>query len=148
MRSADVRSTKSILLPPTPLEIAKLAERARKLAVTSSDARGAKVSHPYLSRRLSPSDIETIVSRRKSGEKMRVLCEEYGISESSLSDLIVQAKAPVRTTPITPEDIDKAVKLYESGLTVKQVVGQLGYSIRTIRRVLHQRGVVMRKSGS
>lgn len=40
-----------------------------------------------------------------------------------------------------------AVSLYESGLTVKQVVKQLGYSIRTIRRVLHERGVVMHVRG-
>lgn len=77
---------------------------------------------------------------------MKALCEEYRISESGLNDLVTRSETQTRTTPITPEDIDMAVQLYESGLTVKQVVKQLGYS-RTIRRMLHERGVAMRVSG-
>lgn len=147
VRTTDARSTKSILLPPTPLEIAKLAERARKIPIAESIKTSESVYHPFLSRRLTTEDRETIVARRKTGEKVKALCEEYGISESGMSDLMTRAKAPVRTEPITTEHIDTAVELYESGLTTRQVVNQIGYSIRTIRRALHQRGVTMRKSG-
>lgn len=42
-----------------------------------------------------------------------------------------------------PEDAARAVRLYESGLTIKQVMGQVGYSFGTIRRVLHENGVAM-----
>ncbi len=141
------QSRKSGLLPPPPLEIAKLAEQSRTVTTTKAPKLDKNVVHPYLSRRLSAQGIETIVARRKSGERVKVLCEEYGISESGLGDLMVRAEAPVRTSPITSEDINIAVQLYESGLTVKQVVKQLGYSIRTIRRVLHEKGVTMRVTG-
>lgn len=138
------QSRKSGLLPPTLLDIGKLAEQSRKVSTAKISNPRKKAAHPSLKRRLAAEIIETIVTRRKSGEKVKVLCEEYGISESGLNDLMTKAEAPVRANPITLEDIDMAVQLYESGLTVNQVVKQLGYSIRTIRRVLHQRGVVMR----
>jgi hypothetical protein len=38
-------------------------------------------------------------------------------------------------------------RLYGSGLTIKEVVGQVGYSYGTIRRVLHEHGVEMRATG-
>lgn len=141
------QSRKSGLLPPTPLDIGKLAEQSRKVSTAKGSSPSKEVAHPFLKRRLTAETIETIIARRKSGEKVKALCEEYGISESGLNDLITRAETPVRTTPITPEHIDMAVELYESGLTVKQVVKEVGYSIRTIRRVLHEKGVTMRVSG-
>lgn len=57
--------------------------------------------------------------------------------------MLVTEAVQFREHPITPADIDLAVQLYESGLTVKQVE----YPIGTIRRVLRERGVAMRISG-
>jgi hypothetical protein len=45
---------------------------------------------------------------------------------------------------MAPEDAERAVHLYESGLTVEEVVRQVGYSFGTIRKVLHEHGVAMR----
>ena len=53
----------------------------------------------------------------------------------------------MRRQPITPEDAERAVQLYWGGLTIKQVVGLVGYSFGTIRRVLHVNGVALRASG-
>ena len=52
----------------------------------------------------------------------------------------------LRVPGITPEDAKKAVRLYEPGLTIRQVVEQIGYSFGTIHRVLHKHGVAMRAS--
>ncbi len=48
---------------------------------------------------------------------------------------------------MTPEDAERAVRLYERGLTIDEVVGQVGYSFSTIRRMLHANGVTVRKRG-
>jgi hypothetical protein len=48
---------------------------------------------------------------------------------------------------MTPEDAERAVRLYERGLTIDQVVDQVGYSFSTIRRMLHVNGVVVRERG-
>lgn len=45
------------------------------------------------------------------------------------------------------EDADRAIRFYESGLTIKQVVEQVGYSFGTIRRMLHANAVAVRERG-
>lgn len=84
------------------------------------------------------------MARQKAGEPIRALSQKFGISVFGLRDLLVAEEVLFRKQPITPEDIGLAVQLYKSGLTVKQVVKRVGYSIGTIRRVLHERGVTMR----
>lgn len=74
--------------------------------------------------------------RSKTGESVKALSREFGISESALRELLVLADVELRRHPITPEDSDLAVLLYETGLTVKQIVKRLGYRFGTIRRVL------------
>lgn len=54
----------------------------------------------------------------------------------------------MRGRAITLEDTERAVELYEHGLTITQVVNQIGYSCGTIHRVLHEHGVAMRASGT
>lgn len=82
--------------------------------------------------------------RHKTGETVRALSKEFGVSESALRDLLVTEVVQFREHSITSEDIDLAVQLYESGLTVRQVVKQVEHPIGTIRRVLRERGVSMR----
>jgi hypothetical protein len=53
----------------------------------------------------------------------------------------------LRRQAITPEDADSAVRLYERGLTIKEVVGQVGYSYGTIRTDLHKHDVALRAGG-
>lgn len=84
------------------------------------------------------------MERYKAGETVKALSREFGVSESGLRDLLLVEDMEIRQSPMIPEDIDRAVQLYEGGLTVKQVVKKLGYPIGTIRRVLRKRGVAMR----
>lgn len=98
-------------------------------------------------RRLTPHTIAELVARYKAGEHTPALSREYGISKTGLLELLRTEGVPLRRQAITPEDAEKAVRLYESGLTIKQVVEQVGYSYGTIRRVLHENGVAMRATG-
>lgn len=52
----------------------------------------------------------------------------------------------MRTQGITREDAEKAVRLYESGLTIRQVVEQIDSSFGTFQRVLRENGVAMQAS--
>lgn len=40
------------------------------------------------------------------------------------------------------------MRLYKSGSTIQQVVGQVGWSYGTIRKVLHENGVALRTAGA
>jgi len=48
---------------------------------------------------------------------------------------------------MTAQDAEKAVQLYERGLTITQVVSQIGYSHGTIRTAHLKHGVAIRLRG-
>lgn len=82
-----------------------------------------------------------------AGEETPALSREFGISASGLRDLLRAAGVSLRGHAITFEDAEKAVHLYESGLTITQVVSHIGYSHGTIRKVLLEHGVAIRSGG-
>lgn len=99
-----------------------------------------------LRRRLAPQAIAELVARYNTGEGTPALSRAYSISKTGLRELLQAEGVSMRRQAITPEDAERAVRLYlyKDGLTITQVVGQVGYSFGTIRRVLHEYGVVMR----
>lgn len=97
-----------------------------------------------LRRRLFAQAITEIVARYNAGENTPALSREYGISKTGLLQLLRVEGVTLRRRPMTHEDIEWAVRLYKSGLTIDEVVKQVGYSSSTIQRALHQKGVMMR----
>ena len=144
MRSVDSHLNKSKLVSPTSEEIAKLADQSRKNLPDHPSIIERHTLPRNIKRRLSPETREALSMRHKTGETVRALSKEFGVSESALRDLLVTEVVQFREHSITSEDIDLAVQLYESGLTVRQVVKQVEHPIGTIRRVLRERGVSMR----
>lgn len=100
-----------------------------------------------LRRRLAPQIIAELVERYNAGEQRPALSREYALSKSGLRKLLLAAGVTFRGHVLTPEDAAEAVRLYQDGLTIKQVVGEVGYSYGTIRTVLHEHGVAMRSAG-
>jgi hypothetical protein len=97
-----------------------------------------------LRRRLAPQTIAELVARYNAGEHTPALSREYGPSKTGLVDLLRAEGVPLRKRSMTTQDTERAVRLYESGLTIEQVVGQVGYSFSTIRKVLHENRVAIR----
>jgi len=50
----------------------------------------------------------------------------------------------MREQGIPPEAAERAFLLYESGLTIREVVRQIGFSYGTIQRMLNERGAALR----
>lgn len=100
-----------------------------------------------LRRRLSPQQIEEIIVRYNAGEDTPALSRAYGISRGGLRKLLLAEGVSFRKQPMTPEDANRAIQLYERGLTIAEVVDRVGYSFSTVRRMLHARGVVVRERG-
>jgi len=148
VHTVDSHLNKSELVPPSPVEIAKLAERSRKVRPDHPSIVEQHTLPRSIKRRLTSEARAAILVRHKAGETVKALSKQFAISESALRDLLVTADVEFRKHPITHEDIDLAVQLYQSGLTVKQIVNRLYYPIGTIRRVLRERGVVMRPPGT
>lgn len=85
--------------------------------------------------------------KTRGGEALLTLANQYGLSETGLSEMLLAAKVEIKKTPITEVDSYRAVALYESGLSVRQIVVELRYSVGTILRVLKKRDVKMRVKG-
>lgn len=134
-------------MPPAFSELATLAQQSRKSHPVPAPIEPARVPTRSLRRRLRPQAIEQLVARYTAGETIRGLSREYSVSRSGLCQLLQDEGVALREQGITPDDAENAVRLYESGLTIKQVVAHIGYSYGRIRTVLHEHGATMRRSG-
>lgn len=120
---------------------------SREIQSEPISTEGPASPHRSIRRRLAPRAIEELVARYLAGEETPALSQEFGISGSGLRDLLRAEGVSLRGHAITSEDTERAVCLYESGLSITQVVAQVGYSHGTIRKVLLAYGVAIR-SGS
>lgn len=100
-----------------------------------------------LRRRLAPQVISELVTRYRAGEDTPALSREYGISKCALLHLLCKEDVTMRKQPITPRDAKQAAQLYENGLSITEIVEQIGYSYSTVRKSLNESGVVMRPKG-
>ena len=143
----DRRSSNSTLLPPTPVELANLAQKAKSIKPAAFPAGDNDSPIRSLQRRLSPQKRAELVARYISGENTPALCIEYGISKCGLLHLLRKAGVTMRKQPVTLRDAKQAAMLYESGLSITEIVEQIGYSYSTVRKSLHESGVEMRPKG-
>lgn len=132
------------LLPPTPGELEKLVKKLRKMQLPPVQDEATQANYHSLHRRLSPEDIQTLAKRYRAKESISSLSREYGISRPSLRSLLREAGVSPRRDRMTPKQADKAIKLYESGLTIMEVVAKVGFSYGVVNRMLHSRGVNVR----
>lgn len=134
-------------MPPALNEVEKLAQLSRKVPPEPPAKEKHAVSHRSLRRRLAPQAVEELVARYTAGEETPALSREYGISGSGLGELLRTERVSLRGHAITSEDAARAVRLYGRGMTITQIVAQIGYSHGTIRTALLMRGVAIRLGG-
>lgn len=127
--------------------LARLVKKAQASNVEIDPLTNQAYAARNLRRRLDPKVISTLVDCYNAGEHTPALAKEHGISMTGLRKLLLNEGVKLRMQSITPEDSDQAVKLYQSGLTIREVVKEVGYSLGSIRRELHRRSVPMRPSG-
>lgn len=90
---------------------------------------------------------DAIISRYKAGESALMLSREYAISRDGVRRLLKSASVTIRTQlVVTPEGSKQIVRLYEGGMTIRQVAVQVGCAYGTVRGVLHESGAEVRVS--
>lgn len=137
VHAIDGHSNKSALIPPPLTEVECLAHRSRLLQPDAAPATLCGGEMGNLRRRLAPLTIAKLVARYSAGEHTPALSQNYGISKTGLLELLRAEGVPLRKRSMTAQDTERAVRLYESGLTIDEVVKQVGYSYSTIQRALH-----------
>lgn len=134
-------------MPPTAGELAKLARVSGSIGRGSVEVGEKEVLERMLNRRLSPQERADLVARYRAGEDTPALSREYGISKCGLIHLLRQDGVAMRKQAMTSVDAKQAALLYESDMSIAEIVEQIGYSYSTVRKSLHERGVAMRPKG-
>lgn len=135
------------LAPPSAIQLARLAQQSRAIHPADSIVTRNQTPMRSLQRRLTPEVRQSIVSRYAAGESAKALSEEFDISRDGVRKLLKRAGVTIRPqNVVTSQAAKRIVHLYDSGLTIKEVVAQVGTSFGTVRRVLYKHGGVMRVS--
>ncbi|WP_331737771.1 helix-turn-helix domain-containing protein [Streptomyces sp. NBC_00019] len=89
-----------------------------------------------------------IVPRYQSGESAAALADEYGVSATTLKTRLQDAGAMSPLARIsTPEGNRALVQEYENGATLDSLSARHGPSRLTIKRLLEENGVTIRRRG-
>lgn len=133
-----------MLPPPSPTELAELADKARAFNLIAHPKPTPRAPNRNLRRRLSPETVVELARRYEAGEHTTALSKEYGISRSGLISLLRSEEVTLRRRPLSTTATERAIQLYEEGLTIQQVSAQVDASYGTIRKMLHRKGVEVR----
>jgi transposase-like protein len=100
---------------------------------------------PARQRRLSESQRQAVVVAYEAGASMAELAQSHAVHRHTISLLLRKAGVAIRqTTEMSRDEIDQAIQLYESGLSLQKIGDQVGWNHNTIYRHLKTRGVVFR----
>jgi DNA invertase Pin-like site-specific DNA recombinase len=97
-------------------------------------------------RQLRPAEIDHLVAAYQSGSSVYELADTFGIHRSTVGRLL--RKQGVDTTPpgLDPEQLARAIQLYQSGLSLSTIACKLSVPQSTMREHLLVAGVKMREA--
>lgn len=96
---------------------------------------------------LSELEIQTICERYKNGASSYELAKEFGCHRRTISDTLKRNGVEVSHQATTkPELVKKIIELYAEMKTPKEVGAIVGIGGDTVRKVLKENGIYIRKS--
>jgi hypothetical protein len=93
---------------------------------------------------LPEESIENLMADYLAGIPIDDLTRIYGLSRSAVMGLRSRRAVPSRNPKLSPTDMRRAVKMYESGKSLAVVGVYLGVAPNTIKRALQKSGVRLR----
>ena len=85
-----------------------------------------------------------LIKDYKAGLTARQIAEKYGCYRTMVSKYLKASGVMMRNCPLSDEQIDQAVRLYESGLSCEAVSKNIGACSKTIYNKLIERDITMR----
>ncbi|TDO51526.1 hypothetical protein EV643_103265 [Kribbella sp. VKM Ac-2527] len=98
-----------------------------------------------LDMRLDSEQIARLVAEYEAGTPSTQLEKDFNLSNASVMKLLREAGAKLRRRGLHGDDVDEAIRLYEGGLTLKQVGAKLYVDGETVRLALRQAGIQLRR---
>ena len=99
-------------------------------------------------RRLRELEQLELVDAYRAGESVYRLADRFGIARQTVSAVLERHGVARRYRILTPEDVEAAVRLYESGLSLVDVGDRLVVNASTVLNALRKTGVQMRPVGT
>ncbi|WP_456505257.1 hypothetical protein [Arthrobacter sp. UYCu723] len=93
---------------------------------------------------MTEEQVAKIGSEYESGKTVYEISESLEVPRTMVSTHLARAGVITRRRPLTNGQIDEAVRLYESGLSLSRVGDQIGAASRTIQLRLRERGIQTR----
>jgi len=96
-------------------------------------------------KRLTDSEIASIVEEYQGGITTYALAEKYDCNRKTISNHLKRHNVIVSIEKIKSEQsVKELIKSYKSGLTAEEVAEQFGISDTTVNKLLHKNDVEMR----
>jgi transposase len=89
-------------------------------------------------RRLSREETEELVKAYRDGFTVYELATHFGIHRETVSGVLERSGVPRRRKPLSPDQIEQACALRESGWTLAQVGAELECDPSTVWRALER----------
>jgi hypothetical protein len=103
-----------------------------------------------IQRKLTPDEVSDLVELRRNGCEIDALAERFGVGRSTVMEQLKRAGVPGRRwqgRTLSPEQLEEAGRLYESGLNLIAVAEQFDVDRRYLRRALPSAGFAVRNAG-
>lgn len=121
------------------------ARDRRKVAATRAD--GVVVREIGTAQTLmTPAQVDELVERHQVGEGVVALAKAYGVHRATVTAHLDRRGARLRLG-LTDEQVRRAGRLYQRGMTLDEIADELGTSQRTVGRAVASLGVQRRPAG-
>lgn len=94
--------------------------------------------------RLSTEVIAQLVVDYQAGVSSPELQKRYGLSKGTVLRLLNEAGVEMRRRGLSAEQLGEVVRLYESGMTIREVARDLGVPKTTVQNALERTRTVKR----
>lgn len=131
----------------------RLASLQRRLDELRREAPFPADSAPVTARtrnvraRLGRAQIERLVASYRAGIPTTQLMADFGLSKTAVLALLRSVGVELRRQALTPDQVEGARGLYESGAALAGIEHQLGLPRESVRLALIAAGVQMRARG-
>ena len=95
-------------------------------------------------KRLTSEEAQRVVEQYRAGATVCELADLFNCHRTTISACLKRYHVHTRRTPLAESQIDEAVRLYRSGLSLEKVGKRLGVDAETIRQRLRERFVSIR----
>lgn len=119
---------------------------------TRYQARCRSCRRQAIARHPPPSDARSaaMVARYQAGESLARIADEFGVGRAAVRATLVTSGVtirPPRSQTAVPVDAERAVRLYEAGVSLRGIAAVLGVGVPAARAAVTEAGLTIRPPG-